>query len=123
MSLPSIAYFYKDGKIVGAGSVNIGWFEQPEAVERCITEALIDSSRFYLGCDEPWYPKWKERMSMYFTTLEDLQQFQFMELYSWVIPRQVIKELIHDFTLSSEDFIKQLKEGRYSNARFKKDHD
>lgn len=93
MSLPSIATFYKDEKIVGAACINIGWYVTPEGITTCLGDALDSAMKFY-GEHSDWHPRHAEDMAPYFTTLKDLKAFDHITLYGYKIPRSAMSFLL-----------------------------
>lgn len=46
MSLPSIAKFYKDNRVVGAAGINVGWWISTEGIVHCLHDALKSAMDF-----------------------------------------------------------------------------
>lgn len=87
MSLPTYALFVKDEKFVGVGMTNIGLFFDGGQLPRAIRDAMSNAWSRYSECFKP--NDWTKRDDHYFTTQEDLESFQFMVLYDFIIPYEV----------------------------------
>lgn len=85
MSLPTYATFYKNDKVVGAGFCNPGWFITPESFKSCIPEAMDAAWERYR--DIPKYID--STLDRYFTTEEDLRNFEYMKLFGVKINRNI----------------------------------
>lgn len=103
MSLPSSAWFVKDGLIVGRAPCNCGWFlngstllhaawqawHQAKAlVDKGLPENLEDMTEN----ERDWY----EGYTKWFTTREDLLAFDSVHLYDCMLPRDVFSAMHHN---------------------------
>ena len=97
MSLPTYASFIKDGRIVGIGFCNPGWFLTAEALRSCIKESMDAAWERYREDFKP--SEWSERHDKYFTTEADLRDFEYMEVFDIMIPREIaMKEYSNTLT-------------------------
>ena len=101
MSLPTHGYFYKDGKIVGAGFCNPGWFLTADALRGCVKQAM-DAAWYRYG-DEFKETEWSKRYDDYFTTAEDLRTFDYLSIFEFKIPRDIAMRDYFD-DLSDEEW-------------------
>lgn len=100
MSLPSQAIFVKGGVIVGLAYVNCGFWATGDAIARLLIPALVDAKSFFTrdranmsserlqAIQTEWGP--------WFTSLEDLETFEYVCVYGHVFPRSVYAELRTD---------------------------
>lgn len=123
MSLPEHARFYKNGKMVGIGFCNIGWFIQYDQIPKCIFNAWERAIGYYSEITET-DEKIKERIlkhrkqdKEYFTTREDLIGFTHVYLYSLCIDKDTVSELYHK-VLSVDEFAKKCDDGSYRITRY-----
>lgn len=90
MSLPSYAIFYNNGKEVGAGFCNPGWTVTAESLMPCISQAMDDAWDRYRPENKELLDRGEyQRNSEYFTTEEDLKNFDYMELFDIKVPRHI----------------------------------
>lgn len=97
MSLPTQGVFRKDGKIVGVGACNPGWSVNEVLVTRCIKDAM-DNAWAYFDPNksgehfknEKFVERWERdraNKAKYFTTPEDLKNFEYLDIFDYRIPR------------------------------------
>ncbi len=127
MSLPETAFFIKNDIVVGVGSCNIGMFFNLGNMWRCIWTAADSAMEYYLtdyeiltkingiyrdGKDDTEIlnniKKRHTNHEKYFTTKEDLQQFDYLHIYHFKIPRSIINDVINKF-VTEEEFVELLK--------------
>lgn len=90
MSLPTYGRFYKDGKIVGIGFCNVGWFMNIQGLRRCIKASMDDAWDRYRPKEEVLEDiKTGDQYAEYFTTEDDLKNFEYIKIYEFHIPRKV----------------------------------
>lgn len=102
MSLPYTVRFLKNKEIVALGFCNIGWFERPEDMARCLKEALNNADDWF-SKKEKFSEKYVENNSAYFKTYEEFQQFDEAILYDVNIPRKACYNAYYD-KITSEQF-------------------
>lgn len=100
MSLPSSATFLKDGLVVGYAFVNCGWFCDGAAIVRCLMPAWEDALNFFKH-DPEEMPVNQRAMydrdyKPWFTTKQDLHDFDHVCLYSMIFPKSVYYSLQND---------------------------
>jgi hypothetical protein len=116
MSLPGTVYFIKDKRIVGCGYASMPYDFDLKEVEKGIFTALGYAYRFWNTPVEElsgWELALHSKDKIFFTTKEDLQQYQYVEIFNFTIPREVVNKLLFTCELSSAEFVKQLQEGIY----------
>ena len=95
MSLPSIAYFLKNGSIVAEAFINIGWHIYPEGIIRCCYEA-------YNTC----------LTSEQTHTLDDWKAFDHILLYDYIIPRTTLNQYFLG-NITEKEFVQRFVDGSY----------
>lgn len=91
MSLPTHAFFIKDGAIVGVGAANCGWFLTDDTFPKAVIESMENAWFRYTEDFEP--SDWTKRDDHFFTTPEALENFDYMVLYSTIIPHNIANKL------------------------------
>lgn len=104
MSLPSSAWFVKDGQIVGRAPCNCGWFLNGSALLRAAWDAwhqaksLVDKGVHEKNLEDmsDGEREWYEGYTKWFTTREDLLAFDSCHLYDCILPRDVFVAMHHN---------------------------
>lgn len=100
MSLPSSAAFLKDGLVVGYAFVNCGWYCDGNAIIRCLMPAWEDALTFAKRDPDEFSGKQRELYDRdykpWFTTLQDLHEFDHVCLYGMIFPKSVYYSLQND---------------------------
>lgn len=107
MSLPSSAWFVKDGLIVGRAPCNCGWFLNGSTLLHTAwqawhqAKAIIDKGVHEKTVDEMTESEreWYDGYVKWFTTREELLAFDSVHLYDCMIPRDVFVAMHHDPTV------------------------
>jgi hypothetical protein len=117
MSLPSQAYFLKNGNIIADTFINVGWVVTAEGVIRCCYDAhnyCLEQERYELDT---------ANVKRTANILEGWKNYDHILLYSYIIPRTTLDEhfLGH---ITREEFIQRFIDGSYYihfNKWFKKE--
>lgn len=105
MSLPTLATFYKNDTVVGAGFCNIGWFIRLELLKHCIIDCMDDAWERYRPehIDTPEYLRRRLNNDQYFTNAHDLANFEYILIYDIKIPRNIAMS-VYAKTISDEEW-------------------
>lgn len=119
MSLPTYGKFYKDGKVVGTGFCNPGWFLTDNGLKSCIIQSMDNAwSYFEIPSSGETVNRYGEELSKFFTTPEDLKSFDRISILGIDIPRDVAMQ-VYFKTEGWEDtwisFMNSLKEQQSKN--------
>ncbi len=117
MSLPTYAKFYKENKLVGVGFCNPGWSLSPDGLKRCVSESMDDAWDRYRDNFEP--TEYTQRNDKYFTNSDDLKQFEHMEVFGIIIPRDIaIRVYFNKLTGEEWDsFIKEIETNKKNERK------
>ena len=126
MSLPSNAVFFKENKVVGIGFCNIGWNVEPKRILGCIYDGWMNAAAHFTPIDpeNEWYEqslKQRDRDSKYFITKTDLEGFDQVLVYDYLIPRDHA-EGVHLKRITETEFVEQLGQYRLTHEQEKELH-
>lgn len=104
MSLPSSAWFVKDGQVIGRVPCNCGWFLNGSTLLHTAwqawhqAKAIFDKGAHEKPVEEMTEKEldWYEGYTKWFTTREELLAFDSIHLYDCMLPRDVFVAMHHD---------------------------